>query len=194
MRTARTFFLRAAFGLGVFAVLLATFSFPQFKASAEEEPKRVLIFFGLDINHPAISTISQSLRSSLRSNSTRRIEFYPEYLDVRVQIDQYENELLPLLHRKYDGRKFDVVIALGPAALTLLLQHGDELFPNTPTVFATLEKSDLAGLDLRSDVTGVWTDVNFKANLDLALELYPQTKKVVVLSGISPLDTHLIVQ
>src|SRR5215831_7116616 len=188
MRTAGTLFPGVALGLRVLAVLLATFSFPQFKASSEEEPKRVLIFFGDDINQPAISTVSQSLRSSLRSNSNRRVEFYPEYLDVRLQIDQYESELLPLLHRKYDGRKFDVIIALGRAALTLLLQHGTELFPGTPTVFATLEKSDLAGLDLRSDVTGVWTDLNLKANLALAFELYPETKKVVVVGGISPLD------
>jgi len=171
------------------AVSFAVLSFQPVQSFAAEEPKRVLILFGDDINHPAISTINQSLRSSFARYSTR-VELYPEYLDRRLQFREYENEFLSLMHRKYDGRKLDLVIAVGRPALELLLPHGSKLFPNVPTVFITLDKSDLDGLDMRPDVTGVWTEVNIKANLDLALELYPETKKVIVVGGISPFDIH----
>jgi PAS domain S-box-containing protein len=170
-------------------VAFAVLSFHPVQSLADEEPKRVLILFGDDINHPAISTINQSLRSSFARYSTR-VELYPEYLDRRLQFREYENEFLSLMHRKYDGRKLDLVIAVARPALELSLPHGSKLFPNVPTVFITLDKSDLDGLDMRPDVTGVWTEVNIKANLDLALELYPETKKVIVVGGISPFDNH----
>jgi PAS domain S-box-containing protein len=171
------------------AVSFAVLSFHPGQSFADDEPKRVLILFGDDINHPAMSTINQSLRSSFARYSTR-VELYPEYLDRRLQFREYENEFLSLMHRKYDGRKLDLIIAVGRPALELLLPHGSKLFPKVPNVFITLDKSDLDGLDVRPDVTGVWTEVNIKANLELALELYPETKKVIVVGGISPFDNH----
>jgi PAS domain S-box-containing protein len=95
-----------------------------------------------------------------------------------------------LLRRKYEGRKFDLIIAVQPPALRLLLKNQPEIFPDTPVVFQVLDQRNVAGLNLGPNVTGVWGEINFKPNLDIALALHPNIRKVVVLVGVSEYDKN----
>jgi len=158
--------------------------------AAAEEPKRVLVIFSEDVSRPAISMINASLRSTLQNNSPTRIEIYPEYLDSRLELREYESELIPLLRRKFSGRRFDLVYAVGSSSLRLVLQSGAELFPQVPTVFMVLDHAEIADLKLRPDVTGLWGNIDFRPNLELALSLHPETRRVVVVGGVAPFDEY----
>src|SRR4030095_3404907 len=65
---------------------------------------------------------------------------------------------------------------------------GEELFPGTPTVFGTLEKSRIEGVKLGPNITGILIDGAFGATLDAALRMQPDTRNVVVVSGSSEID------
>jgi PAS domain S-box-containing protein len=156
-----------------------------------EKHKSVLILLSEDSNLPAQGIIEQSLLSTLKNGSPVPLEVYSEYLDyMRTPVDSYEQELMALLRRKYEGRKFDLIIAVLPTALGVLLKNQSEIFPDTPLVFLVLDQRNVAGLRLGPNVTGVWGTTDFKPNLDLALALQPKTRKVVVLAGVSEFDKY----
>lgn len=160
-------------------------------AQVGEKHKSVLLLFSEESNLYAQVIAEQAIRSTLKKGSPIPLEVYSEYLDfMRTPVNDYEKELVGLLRRKYEGRKFDLIIAVLPTALGVLLKNQPELFPDTPVVFFVIDQRNVAGLDLGPNVTGVWGEINFKPNLDLALALHPEARKVVVLVGVSEFDKY----
>ena len=158
-------------------------------AAAAETPKKVLIFSGTDPNLPSVVMLSEIIRSTLEKGSPGRVQFYSEALDNhRIPEDKYEQELVKLLQRKYEGEKIDLIFTLGSAGLRFLLKHQDELFSDTPKVFINTNEHELNGLDLGQHVTGVQGRMELKPALDLALSLHPGTRRVVVVTGNSNTD------
>ena len=168
---------------------------PSEAVSVAEKHKSVLLLFSEDSSLPTQAIIEQSLRSTLRNSSPVPLEVYSEYLGfMRTPLSDYEKELVNLLRRKYEGRKFDLIIAISAPALRFLLNNQPEIFPDTPVVFQVLDQRNVAGLNLGPNVTGVWGEINFKPNLDLALAQHPNTRKVVVLAGASDYDKNWTVE
>src|SRR5205085_8558590 len=50
------------------------------------------------------------------------------------------------------------------------------------------DQRNIAHLYPAPGVTGVWGEINFKPNLDLALSLHPGTRRVVLIEGVSETD------
>ncbi|HSE36901.1 MAG TPA: ABC transporter substrate binding protein, partial [Blastocatellia bacterium] len=137
-----------------------------------------------------INALSQSIRSTLTNKSAIRIEYHTEYLD-RSLIDDadYERQLVNLWRKKYHGRRIDLIFVSFASALNLLSRHSAELFPDAPTVFCVLLRSQLSSLsELGPNVTGVWAASPFRPNLELALRLHPGTQKVIVVYGSADAD------
>jgi signal transduction histidine kinase len=150
-----------------------------------------LLLFTHQSDQPAQIIIEQAMRATLRDGSAASLEFYSEYLDaVRAPLEDYEQELLRGLQRKYEKKKFDLIIAVNPPALKLLLLNRARLFPEVPIVFMVLDQKNLDGLTLGSNVTGVWGERDYKSELELALALRPGTKNVVVVSGVGEWDNY----
>jgi hypothetical protein len=79
---------------------------------------------------------------------------------------------------------------MGPS-LQFLLRHGEEIFSGTPIVFCGADPSDLQGVTLRPNITGVVVQRVFGPTLELVLRLQPDTRNVVVVGGSSPFDRQL---
>ena len=155
------------------------------------EHKRVLILFQGERTLEAQIIVENALRSTLNDKSRVPVEIYAEYLDsARTEITSYEPELVSLLKKRYADKHFDLIIAVTHTPLQLLLRNRTELFPNTPIVYLTHDQRNVADLNIPPDVTGVWGEINFKQNLDQALVLHPETKSVVVVSGLSEWDKY----
>ena len=150
--------------------------------------KRVLIVFANDSTTPTLITMDRAIRSTLKNGSPVPVETYSEYVgDTRAGAD-YEKEFVALMQRKYEGKKFDVIFAATQSPLRILLRNRAELFPDTPIIFLSLDERNVANLYPAPGVTGVWGEINFKQNLELALSLHPGTRRVVVISGVSDFD------
>ena len=125
-------------------------------AAPGQENKKVLLLSSVDSNLPAAVFIEQSLRSTLKNGLPDGVEVYAEYLDsTRTRVGDYEQELIALLRRKYEGKKFDVIFTIDASALRVLLRHQHEIFQNIPIVFMALDERNLSGLALGPNVTGV---------------------------------------
>jgi len=173
------------------ALAIATFFASSASAQSTQGSKRVLILFTHQSDNPAQAIVEQALRSTLQTKSTTPVEMYSEYLDaVRTPVDNYEKQLVAQLQQKYAGRNFDLIFAVNPPALKLLLQNRATLFPSSPIVFLVLDQQNLNGLNDGPNLTGVWGEVNYKATLELALNLHPATRQVVVISGVGEWDNY----
>ena len=132
--------------------------------------------------------MERALRSTLKNGSSVRIETYSEYVRNKVSGTDYEKELVALLRRKYEGKKFDLIFTIGAYPISMSVRNRAELFPGTPIVFLTIDPRNIQNLFPAPGVTGVWGEINFKPNLELALKLHPGTKRVVRIQGVSEID------
>jgi len=164
-------------------------------ASADELPKRVLIFSSDDHSVPGNVLLAKAVSSTVRNGLPEGLQVFYEALDTfRIANDKYEDELVRLLKRKYSGESIDLIYAFNRSALKFLLRHRGEVFSNTPVVFIAYEMKRVADLSLDVHVTGVGGRVELSPTLDIALALQPQTKRVVVVAGKMPTDTAFVEQ
>src|ERR1044072_8609386 len=71
-------------------------------ASADELPKRVLIFSSDDHSVPGNTLLAKAVSSTVRNGLPEGVQVFYEGLDTfRISTDKYEAELVRLLQRKY---------------------------------------------------------------------------------------------
>ncbi len=165
-----------------------------FAASAAAADKKVLFIID-GKSTGAIAGYGNLIASDLTAASTDRIDFYEEYTDFwQFSGDSYKELLREFYRQKYHDRKFDLIIAQSPGVLSFLLDYGDELFPATPIVFGTTEKTRFESMRVRlkPNITGVLFDLNFAATLDLAMKIQPDLRSVVVISGSAENDSKYL--
>ncbi len=168
------------------ALLLLT---PVAPAAERDEQKSVLLLYQESKLLPAVTIVDQEIRSTLQSGSAGPIRFYSEYLDASWFPDEkLERELVVFLRHKYASRKLDLVIPAGPLALRFALTHRSTIFPGVPIVFAAGFESMVRAPQLGPDVTGVWLVIDWRANLDLVLQLQPDTRRVAFVYGTSTFE------
>jgi PAS domain S-box-containing protein len=159
------------------------------------EPKRVLVLYSFDKEQSLYSGFDQVLRLTLRSKLPDRVEFYTEYLDlVRFPDRSHADNLVESLRLRFSEKKPDLVIAVSYSALNFLLSNGEELFPKTPIVTLFNErragelKQKMAQGLVRQNITGVEGRDDPKRSVDLARQLQPDTQRVFIVVGSSPLE------
>src|SRR5688572_20815215 len=152
--------------------------------------KRVLLFFNNDSFTATQIEMERAVRATLKSDPNVPVELYSEYVGNTRTGTDYEDEFVDLMSRKYEGKKFDVIFAFTNAPLNILLRNRQEMFPETPIVFITLDQRDVQTADLRTNATAISGKINFKRNLELALAQYPATKRVVLIGGLSVTDKY----
>ncbi|UCF00310.1 MAG: PAS domain S-box protein [Planctomycetota bacterium] len=111
------------------------------------------------------------------------VELFFEYLDAK----RYQNEdifpyLKELYKSKYNTVKFDVVISSDNDALVFLLAYRDFLFPGVPIVFCGVQQFQDSILKDQDSITGVLEVYDYASTIEIALELHPSAKQVVVVT------------
>jgi len=90
--------------------------------------------------------------------------------------------------RKYQNRKPDVIITVGPSPLRLMQEVHKSAFPGVPIVFCLPQAGAPGAPVLDPDFTGVENDMAPGKTLEIALRLQPSTKNVFVVGGVSAFD------
>jgi PAS domain S-box-containing protein len=164
----------------------------QTNVSAQlKQTRRVLIFNELGSWSPRVANINQEIFSALE-NLPYHIEFYTEDLDANLfQDEAAQRQFRDWYFRKYQDRKPDLIIAVGPSPIKLLVASHEMLAPHTPIVFWGSAQEFAEPPKLDSDFTGVWGTAQPEKTLEAVLHLQPRTKHVMVVGGVAPYDRHL---
>jgi PAS domain S-box-containing protein len=181
----------------VFALVVSSACWAQNPDTA----RRILLLYPFDNEEQIYSGFDHALRSQLRSGAGSQVEFYTEYLDlVRFPAPTHAASLVRLLKLKYAEQKPDLIVPVSYSAMQFLLKEGKDLFPGTPTValfnvrrIDELKQSIAAGAIGRG-LTGVASTDQPTRTLDLALTLQPDTQRVVIVIGSSPVEKSWVEQ
>ena len=150
--------------------------------------KQVLIIHGGPEAFPGNAAFDASLREVLFSHPNIQVDAHSEYLENEEFGDTADAALLEYLRIKFAGRRPDLVIANAAPALTFVLRHRDELFPNVPVVFISASEPDGLRAGALRGVTGVLRHASQVETVDLALKLHPSTRRLHVVAYAPEVD------
>src|SRR6185503_6920569 len=64
------------------------------------------------------------------------VDYFSEFLDIaQFEIPGYQKAFRDFLLLKYQGHRFDVILAMSPGVVPFLDENRNELFPESPVVF-----------------------------------------------------------
>ncbi|HYM75345.1 MAG TPA: ATP-binding protein [Candidatus Dormibacteraeota bacterium] len=160
-----------------------------------------MLLYSFDNDEGLYTGFDHVLRSELRSGVRDRVEFYTEYLDlVRFPSPAHATNLVKLLKLEFSEQKPDLIVPVSYSAMRFLLEDGKELFPGIPAV-ALFNSTRLDEVKRRistgmagRDITGIASADEPSRTLDLALRLQPDTERVVVVVGCSPVEKYWVEQ
>jgi signal transduction histidine kinase len=156
---------------------------------AAGDEARVLILNGADPYLPAYLAVDAAMRASLADETARRIVFFSETLDAqRFSVEALEPEYVALLTKKYAALRFDVVVVVTPTALAFFRRHGERLWPDARVVYQGFRNEELEREALPPNAIGVIARPDVAGAVEIALRLQPDTRHVVVVSGVSDED------
>jgi signal transduction histidine kinase len=165
------------------AALAAITSSQLVAASPTKEVRRILILNEVGTSYPAIPIINEGIQAAL-NDSPYRFEVYSEYMETGLFPDPADQqEFRDFYLRRYQNRKPDVIITVGPSPLKFMQEVHQRAFPGVPIVFCLPAAGAPGAPAADSDFTGVENDMAPAKNLEMALRLLPGTEHVVVVSG-----------
>jgi signal transduction histidine kinase len=155
-------------------------------AAAAGETRHVLALYSNDRLLPANFVMETALRAALPPFAQVGTEFLGS---PRFSVDTYGAIQAKFLREKYAAWPPDVMVTFGDEAFRFVLQHRAELFPQVPVVGAAVEKWLLESLSpLPADVVAIPVVYDFPGTIALALRLHPQVRRLMLVTGTSPLD------
>jgi signal transduction histidine kinase len=164
--------------------LFATTLFGTNVLGASDQP-RVLVVHSTRQESQLTRIADRDFPRLLSNQLARSIDYYSEYLDsARIAGPQQERAFRDLLFAKYRRRRLNLVIAMQDTAWDFVRKYRSQLFPDTPVVFLSRNSN----VPRPANTTGVISQINFRATLDMALLLQPEVRRVFVVTGASSRD------
>jgi signal transduction histidine kinase len=147
--------------------------------------RRVLIFYEVGTSYPGIRLIDDGIRAAL-GTAPYKLEVYREYLDTILFPDPADQQRFrDFYFRKYQNRRPDVIIAVGPSPLVLMAETHRTAFPGVPIIYLNWAPSHPS---LDSDFTGIENEFTSFETIEAALRLQPATRHIVVVGGTAFVD------
>jgi PAS domain S-box-containing protein len=162
----------------------------EFKAPAL---KRLLVLYSFHEGLPWEDALDRRLRKTLASKSTFPIDLNAEHTDLVDYNDAaYINVLVDLYRHKYRKSGMNLVIGVGDEAASLLRDHGDELFPETPMLYVLTKRSTAEQDFVKPRIRVLFWGVDIPGNLELVARILPETRHLYIVAGTSITDRELL--
>ncbi|MFN4352296.1 MAG: EAL domain-containing protein [Hylemonella sp.] len=153
-------------------------------AGTPEAGRQVLLLLQPGYGRPGVDAYVASFVATWRQLGMPVEKVYVEYLDLARNPDPaYRKLSRELLLHKYANRSLDLVVTFQQTPLNFLLEELPTLSPTAPVIASNASIS--AEQAARSGRRFLRQDVSFDyaGTLDIALKLFPATRRVLVLGG-----------
>ena len=158
-------------------------------AQSDLASKKVLILHSFGYAQPAYKIIDDSLKETFVANGLDFNNLYFEFLDLaRNPGPEYRREMTDIFHRKFQGRKLDLVVTLHQEALQFLLNEGRTVYPEGPIISILGDSTYTDHADPKRPLIHLPFTVDVAATAGQIFRLKPDTRKIVVIAGSSDLD------
>ena len=154
--------------------------------------KNILMLFSYGHGSREMDLLDDNLIETLNNGGVATNNLFIEHLDLeRHRLDpEYVARLQSFLAAKYASVRIDQIIAIQQPALKFLLNDGEQLAPRAPaiTVGAPAPTPEQAG---KRQIVSLLADFDIAGTIDLALDVFPDTRRVLFVSGSSASDRQL---
>ena len=151
----------------------------------QTEQKRILVLYSTRRDSQFSLVGERELPRILDDGLSRNLDYYAEFVDLaRSPEPGYRTAFRDFLRQKYQGVRFDLVIAMQDSAVGFVNDHGDALFPDTPVVFLT----NSPARKHRPNSTGLILERNFAATVTFIRQLQPDVQQVFIITGAAATD------
>src|SRR5262249_17989757 len=145
-----------------------------------------------EATQPAMALMEPALRATLIRPDGHPVDFHVENLDILSHPEaRLDADLASLLAKKYADTSLDAVIAFGPGALEFAHRHRSRLWREGYFLSPGVPAELVHNRDFGPKATGWATKHDLSGAVELALQLRPATKRVVVVSGSSDFDKRM---
>ena len=163
---------------------------PQQETAPPPSAKQILVLYtyagGITVNQKATGAFFSALTSRGFNND----DVFLEYLDLqRNNSPAYRRRVANLLLDKYGKRDIGLIVTLHTWALEFLLEECKGLFPDVPIFSFLVARPEL----IKAENTGRRIllrpqNMDMGGTLEIALKMFPETRKVVFVVGAAPAD------
>jgi len=148
--------------------------------------KRVLILYTHRVALPITQQWDRGIRSSLQAELKQPVTIDVEYVDSdRLGGKEAIEKWFELLLLKYTATPPDLIIPVFDPTAVAFANHAQDLFPRADVVFCSINHRTQASLKIDHRTAGVTYQIDFCKTLDLAKQVLPKLKKVIVVCGSS---------
>jgi len=163
----------------VFTALVVLVQIGAAAADAQAEGKQVLVLYSTRPD-AQLSIVGESeLPRILAAGLPEPAVYYSEFMDVSTFPLRAHHALHEFLLLKYEGIRFDLVVAIQDEAIEFVAAYRDTMFRDTPAVFLT---NDSAVRRLPNS-TGLVHERNFAATVGFLRQLQPDVRHVFVVTS-----------
>ena len=136
----------------------------------------------------------QALIESFVASGLNFNNLYFEFLDLaRNPGQKYRNELINIFRQKYQGRKFDLVVALHQQSLEFLMKEGQSFYPEGPIICILGDPvPDIEHSDSKRPLIYLPFSIDVISTVKAIFTLQPDTQKIVVIAGSAPVDRRFL--
>jgi signal transduction histidine kinase len=177
--------LRILAGQALLALLL--FAVP---GDAVAAPKRVLLLHSFGQDFPPWSEYSRNVRAELFRKLSPEIDLIEATLETaRIPGNLDDAPFAEYLSALFRDRPLDLVITIAAPASRFFQRHRERLFPKTPLLATGLEQRLYVASGQASEAA-VLTVIDFHAVVRNILQIMPDTNRVAIVLGASPLEKY----
>ena len=172
--------------LWFFAVLLSLAA----AESSAEEAQRVLLLQSFGQHFSPFNSFTGQFRAGLASRSPGPLDIYEVSLETaRFADDAKDDPFVNYLTALFAERRPDLVVTIGSPAARFAQAHRHRLFPSTPMLVTALDERRLLADSVTANDAVVAIKLNPSGVVENVLQVLPETTKVFVVLGNSPLET-----
>ena len=129
---------------------------------------------------------ARKIREELRLQSKDPIDIFEASLSTARFPDGNEESFVDYLNAVFSERQLDLIMTIGGPAARFFQQNRQRIFPSIPTLYAALAQQMSSNASATDTMVSVSVDV--ASTLDQILKLAPETTKVFVVMGNSPIE------
>lgn len=160
--------------------------------AAFSQPKRVLIVHSVGRDFSPWDDYARYIREQLKLQSKDPIDIFEASLSTARFPDGNEDAFVSYLNAVFSERKLDLIMTIGGPAARFFQQSRPRVFPSIPTLYAALEQRISPNAPATDAMVSVSIDVF--GTLDQILKLVPETTKVFIVHGNSPIEKQWLVE
>jgi signal transduction histidine kinase/ABC-type uncharacterized transport system substrate-binding protein len=154
--------------------------------AAFSQPKRVLIVHSVGRDFSPWDDYARKIREELKLQSKYPIDIFEASLSTARFPDGNEDAFVSYLNAVFSERKLDLIVTIGGPAARFFQQNRQRIFPSIPTLYAALAQRMSSNAPATDAMVSVSVDV--LSTPDQILKLVPETTKVFIVMGSSPIE------